>query len=214
MINKYIDYIDDPKDTYKEYLEKAKKYCFRCVFADLDNFDEAIEYLRDTEIIVAGAIDFPLGELNLKEKMEKFELYAEKGFSEIDYVLNQKAIENKNYDVIEKEMRTVAKFCKEKNIVDKAIVEMCKLDGDETAKEEICKIANKVKPAYLKTSTGRSYYGAKVEDVKLMRRVLLDDIYIKAAGGIHSYEEAKAFIDAGANVLGASAGIEIINGEK
>lgn len=213
MINKYIDYIDDPKDTFDQYLEKAKKYNFRCIFTDLDRYEEAVAFLKDTDIIIAGAIDFPEGNLSLEAKMAEFSRYAEKGFAEIDYTLNQHAIENRDFSAIEDEMKTIADFCRKKGISDKAIVEMCKLDGDQEAKAEICQIANRTKPAFLKTSTGRSFGGAKLEDVKLMRQLLASDIRIKAAGGIHNYEEAKAFIDAGADALGTSAGIAIVEGE-
>lgn len=213
MINKYIDYIDDPKDTFEQYLEKAQKYNFRCIFTDLERYGEAVAFLKDTDIIIAGAIDFPEGNLSLEEKMAEFSRYAEKGFAEIDYTLNQHAIENRDFSAIEDEMKTIADFCRKKGISDKAIVEMCKLDEDQEAKAEICQIANRAKPAFLKTSTGRSFGGAKLEDVKLMRQLLASDIRIKAAGGIHNFEEAQAFIDAGADALGASAGIAIVEGE-
>lgn len=213
MINQYIDYIDDPEDTFEEYLEKAKKYKFRCVFADLDHYEEAVTFLEGTDVIVAGAVDFPEGKLPLEEKMAEFSRYSEKGFAEIDYTLNQQAIERRDFSVIELEMKTIADFCRKNDIRDKAIVEMCKLDGDLAAKEEICQVANRAKPAFLKTSTGRSFGGAKLDDVKLMRQILAADICIKAAGGIHNYEEAKAFIDAGADALGASAGMAITEGE-
>lgn len=213
MINKCIDYIDDPNDTFEEYLDKAKKYDFRCVFAEVDQYEEAIAFLADTDIIVAGAIDFPEGKLPLEEKMTEFSRYAEKGFAEIDYTINQQALEARDFATIELEMTTIADFCRKNGIRDKAIVEMCKLEADQAAKEEICQIANHAKPAFLKTSTGRSFGGAKLEDVKLMRQLLAKDIRIKAAGGIHTYEEAEAFVAAGAAALGASAGIAITKGE-
>lgn len=211
-IHTYIDYIDDPNDTYEQYLEKAKKHHFRCIFAQIDTYDEAVAYLKDSGIIIAGAIDFPEGVLSLDEKMKRFQAYAEKGFKEIDYVLNQHAIETRDYAYIEKEMKTITAFCRKHGICDKAIVEMCKLDED--AKKKVCEIALRVKPAFLKTSTGKSFGGAKLEDVLLMKKILKDEVRIKAAGGIHTYEEAKALIDAGASALGASAGIAICEGEK
>lgn len=215
-VEKYIDYIDDPNDTYEEYLEKAKKYNFRCVFfdeKDPDSYQKGLEILKGTDIVLAGAIDFPEGVMSLEEKMKDFEKMASMGVPEIDYVLNQKAVEARDFETIEKEMTTIAEFCRKNNIVDKVIVEMCKLDGDEEAKRKVCEIALKAKPVYLKTSTGRSFKGADLNDVKLMKSILGDAVKIKAAGGIHNYEEAKAFIDAGASALGASAGIAIVEGE-
>lgn len=131
---------------------------------------------------------------------------------EIDYVLNQESVENRDFDAIEHEMTAIADFCRERGITDKVIVEMCKLDGDDAAKRRVCEIALEAKPGFLKTSTGRSFGGAKLQDVQLMREVLGDAVAIKAAGGIHNYEEALAFIEAGASALGASAGIAIVEG--
>lgn len=215
-IEKYIDYIDDPNDTYEEYLEKAKKYNFRCVFYDHSNpetYEQGLELLKGTDIVLAGAIDFPEGVMSLEDKMIEFEKAVKMGVPEIDYVLNQKAVESRDFETIEKEMTTIAEFCRDNHIKDKVIVEMCKLDGDEEAKKKVCEIALKAKPVYLKTSTGRSFKGADLNDVKLMKSILGDEVKIKAAGGIHNYEEAKAFIDAGASALGASAGIAIVEGE-
>ena len=203
-VEKYIDYIDDPNDTYEEYLEKAKKYNFRCVFfdgEDPDSYQKGLEILKGTDIVLAGAIDFPEGVMSLEEKMKDFEKMAAMGVPEIDYVLNQKAVESRDFETIEKEMTTIAEFCRKNKIKDKVIVEMCKLDGDEEAKRKVCEIALKAKPVYLKTSTGRSFKGADLNDVKLMKSILKDAVKIKAAGGIHNYEEAKAFIDAGASLL-------------
>ncbi|MDF9824901.1 deoxyribose-phosphate aldolase [Breznakia sp. PF5-3] len=212
MISKYIDYIDDPNDTFIEYLQKAKKLNVRCVFASLDQYDEAVAYLKDTDIIVAGAIDFPEGNLCLEDKLKAFQMYADKGFKEIDYVLNQKNVEERNYEGLLEELKAVATFCKEHQITDKAIVEMCKLD--EEAKVKICELANQANPSFLKTSTGKSFGGAKLHDVELMKKYLNDNIKIKAAGGIRSYLFAKELVDAGAQALGASAAIQIINEEN
>ncbi|MDQ0362331.1 deoxyribose-phosphate aldolase [Breznakia pachnodae] len=212
MINKYIDYIDDPNDSFIQYLQKAKDMKVRCIFASLDQYDEAVQYLKDTDIIVAGAIDFPEGNLSLEAKLKEFQIYADKGFKEIDYVLNQKNIEERNYDELLAELKAIADFCREHQITDKAIVEMCKLD--EEAKIKVCKFANEANPSFLKTSTGKSFGGARTSDVVLMRKYLKDSIQIKAAGGIRSYSFAKELVDAGANALGASAAIQIISEEK
>lgn len=211
-ISKYIDYIDDPKDTFDQYLEKAKTYDFRCVFADIETFCHAKEVLRDTDIIVAGAVDFPEGILGVEEKLEAFQAYEAAGFREIDYVLNQKMVEGRDYRGIREEMGRIAEYCRARGIMDKVIVEMCKLDGDDAAKRTICEIAKNVRPFCLKTSTGRSFGGARLSDVKLMKEVLGDTVKIKAAGGIRDYETARAFIEAGASILGATAGIAIVEG--
>ena len=193
-INKYIDYIDAPEDTFEQYVEKALKYNFRCVFANLQEYETGCAMLEGSDIILAGAIDFPRGTMTLEEKLARFEEYAVCGFTEIDYVLNQESVENRDFDAIEREMTAIA------------------VDGDDGAKRRVCEIALEAKPGFLKTSTGRSFGGAKLEDVRLMHEVLGDAVAIKAAGGIYNYEEACAFIEAGASALGASAGIAIVEG--
>lgn len=211
-MNKYIDYIDDPNDTFDEYLEKARRYNFRCVFADPDTYDHACEVLADTDIIVAGAIDFPEGALTLEEELPEFERYAKAGFTEIDYVLNQRAVEERDFDAIEREMTGVAEFCRAHGMRDKVIVEMPKFES-QADKRRVCEIALRARPAFLKTSSGRPYK-ATLEDVRIMVEVLGDAVKVKAAGGIRTYEQAKAFVDAGASALGATAGIAIVEGER
>lgn len=211
-INAYIDYIDDPNDTFDEYLEKARKYGFRCVFANLETYEHACATLVDTGIIVAGAIDFPAGELTLEDELPLFERYAARGFTEIDYVLNQRAVEERDFAEIEREMTGVAHFCREHGMRDKVIVEMPKLKTEED-KRRVCEIALRARPAFLKTSSGRPYK-ATLEDVRLMHEVLGDAVRVKAAGGIRTYEQAQAFIAAGASALGATAGIAIVEGER
>ena len=168
-INKYIDYIDAPEDTFEQYVEKALKYNFRCVFANLQEYETGRAMLEGSDIILAGAIDFPQGTMTLEEKLARFEEYAACGFTEIDYVLNQESVENRDFDAIEREMTAIADFCRAHGITEKVIVEMCKLDGDDAAKHRVCEIALEAKPGFLKTSTGRSFGGAKLEDVRLKR---------------------------------------------
>ena len=180
-INKYIDYIDAPEDTFEQYVENALKYNFRCVFANLQEYETGRAMLEGSDIILAGAIDFPQGTMTLEEKLARFEEYAACGFTEIDYVLNQESVENRDFDAIEREMTAIADFCRAHGITEKVIVEMCKLDGDDAAKHRVCEIALEAKPGFLKTSTGRSFGGAKLEDVRLMHEVLGDSVAIKAA---------------------------------
>lgn len=103
-IAKKLDYIRDPQDDFKTYLDKANKYGFRCIFARTkQEYEYAVNALND-DIIIAGAIDFPEGVLTLEEKVNKFKEYALIGYKEIDYVLNQNAVENGNLKKIEEEM--------------------------------------------------------------------------------------------------------------
>lgn len=212
MISKYIDYIQSESDSYEEYLRKAKDLKVRCVFANMFQAEFALNYLKDTKVIVAGAVDFPLGKSCIEANLKDIENLYNLGIREVDYVLNQYAIENHDFEYIKSQMKTIADYCRKQNITDKAIVEMCKLDAE--AKKKVCEIAAEVKPAFLKTSTGKSFSGAKLDDVMLMKSILKDNVKIKAAGGIKTYAFAKELIEAGADALGASAAINIINEEK
>ncbi len=211
-INRLIDYIRDPKDSYAEYLKKAKNYNFRCIFANRFQFEEASNYLRGTDVIVAGYCDFPLGEECIEAQLADFQDQYRIGFREIEGILNQYAVENRIYDYIERQIAEISIFCKERDINTKIILETCKMD--EECLRRVCEIALKYKPTCLKTSTGKGLKGAELDKVKLMKSILKDQVQIKAAGGIHTYKEACEFINAGAEVLGSSAGIEIYNQEK
>lgn len=214
-INNKLDYIRDERDDFKTYLNKAVYYGFRCIFArSKKEYDYAKKYLENTSCIIAGAIDFPEGIMSLDEKLAAFENYAEIGFHEIDYVLNQRNVENGNLEKIEEEMNAIHKFCVKHDIREKVIVEMCKLDGRDDLKREICLIAKKIKPAFLKTSTGRSFKGADINDVRIMKSILGNDVKIKASGGIRTYQQAIQFFNAGVSIIGASGAIKIIEGEN
>lgn len=210
-IHRLIDYIRDPKDSFEEYLEKAKKYNFRCIFANRFQFEQATKYLEGTDVIVAGYCDFPIGEECVEAQLADFEDQYRIGFREIEGILNQHAVENRLYDYLERQMMELSIFCRDRNINTKIILETCKMDNECLSK--ICEIALKCKPTCLKTSTGKGAKGAELDKVKLMKSILKDEVQIKAAGGIHTYEEACAFVNAGAEVLGSSAGIQIFNQE-
>ena len=213
-INKYIDYIQAPSDSFEEYLKKAKELNVRAIFANQFNLQFAREYLKDTDIIIAASCDFPFGKATLPGNLADVKALCEMGFKEIDYVLNQYAVENRNYDYIAKQMTEIAKVCRSYGVTDKCIVETGKLDGDKDALIKICQIANEAKPTFLKTTTGRSVRGVSLEDIQVMRANLDKDIKIKGAGGIKTYAFAKELIDAGANALGASAAIDIVEQSK
>ena len=132
----------------------------------------------------------------------------EKGADEIDYVINVAELKNKNYDYIKKEMEEIVKICREAGKTSKVIFENCYLTDDE--KRKVAEIAKEVKPDFIKTSTGFGTGGATVEDVKLMKSVVGDEVKVKAAGGIRDLKTALAMIEAGAERLGTSAGVAIV----
>lgn len=88
-VNKFIDYIDDPNDTFEQYLEKGRRYNFRCVFADPDQYELGKRLLQGSDVILAGAVDFPEGKMSTEQQLQEMQIHADKGFEEVDYVLNQ-----------------------------------------------------------------------------------------------------------------------------
>lgn len=134
----------------------------------------------------------------------------ENGADEIDMVINIGALKDGRDDVILKEISELKKTIGDKVL--KVIIEACLLTEEE--KVRACKLAMEAKADFVKTSTGFSTGGATVEDVKLMKETVKDACKVKASGGIHSYEEAMAMINAGADRIGASSGIKIVEGSK
>lgn len=206
---KYFDYVEGRRQPLDEYCELAKKYHVKCVATSMFGVSRCKEMLADTDVLVSGAVSFPGGNSTLKSKLNDIRLIIEQGADEIDYVISQYYLEENNWEYLYHEMKTIADFCREHNVKDKAIIEMCKLSKEEKIK--ICEIAKKAKPAFIKTSTGFSYGGAEIEDVKLMRSVVGNACKIKASGGIKDAKTALAFIEAGVDRIGASCALQIID---
>lgn len=134
------------------------------------------------------------------------------GANEIDYVINITQLKNKNFDYIRSEMEQMVSLCHEHDVPCKVIFENCYLSKDEIKK--VAEIAKDVKPDFIKTSTGFGTSGAKVEDVELMKRTVGEDVKVKAAGGIRNTDDFLAMIGAGAERIGTSSGIKIIESLK
>ena len=150
----------------------------------------------------------PLGQTTLECKVFETKDAIEKGADEIDYVINIAELKNKNYDYIKKEMEEIVAECRKAGVISKVIFENCYLTDEE--KIALCKIAKEVKPDFIKTSTGFGTGGATPEDVKLMKTTVGDEVKVKAAGGIRDLKTALQMIEAGAERLGTSAGVEIV----
>lgn len=164
--------------------------------------------LRGTDVHVGAAISFPLGQTTVETKVFETKKAIEDGADEIDYVLNIGELKMGNRAYIEDEMRRITDVCREKDILIKVIFENCYLTKDKI--RLAAEIAEKVRPDFIKTSTGFGTGGATAEDVALMKSVVGDAVKVKAAGGIRDWETCRQMIDAGAERIGTSAGIEIL----
>ncbi len=168
------------------------------------------DILEGTDVHVGAAISFPLGQTCLETKIFETRKAIEDGADEIDYVINIGELKNGNYDYIEKEMHLIVNVCHEHNVLCKVIFENCYLTKEEIKK--VAEIAKVVKPDFIKTSTGFGTGGATVEDVKLMKETVGDDVQVKAAGGIRDWATCAAMIDAGATRIGTSSSFAILEG--
>ena len=166
------------------------------------------ELLKGTDIHVGAAISFPLGQTSLDVKLYETKKAIDDGADEIDYVVNIGKVKQGDFAYIQKEMESIVSLCKEKDVISKVIFENCYLEKEEI--KRLAEIAKVVKPDFIKTSTGFGTGGATVEDVKLMKSVVGDEVKVKAAGGIRDLKTALAMIEAGAERLGTSAGVAIV----
>lgn len=194
--------------AFEKLCDEAKKYNFKMVAINPAQTVRCKKKLEGSPVHVGAAIGFPLGQTTLECKIFETKDAIEKGADEIDYVINVAELKNKNYDYIKKEMEEIVKICREAGKTSKVIFENCYLTDDE--KRKVAEIAKEVKPDFIKTSTGFGTGGATVEDVKLMKSVVGDEVKVKAAGGIRDLKTALAMIETGAERLGTSAGVAIV----
>src|SRR5438067_1834483 len=168
----------------------------------------AREILKESRVKIATVIAFPFGVTYTEIKEAEMRTSAARGADEMDFVINIAALKSGDDRAIEQEMEYLTSKARTIGVRTKFIIETAYLTDDE--KVRVCKVANRVKPDFMKTSTGYGPSGATVEDVRMMRSRLLPESQIKAAGGIRTSGEAARLLQAGASRLGTSSGIKII----
>ncbi|MCD6536753.1 MAG: deoxyribose-phosphate aldolase [Thaumarchaeota archaeon] len=183
----------------------ARRYGFAAVCVNPYFVRFASELLKGTEVRVCGVIGFPLGATLKEVKVAEARLVKKFGASEIDMMVNLSAFKSGKYDEVKEEIAEVRKIIGEGVL--KVIIECCYLNDEE--KILLASLAEEAGADYIKTSTGFGPAGAKIEDVKLLRRVLKPETGIKAAGGIRSAEQVREFLRAGADRIGTSSAVKI-----
>ena len=213
-LNKYIDHTILKPETTQEQVEKilseAKEYDFASVCVNPTWVSLAAESLKDSDVKVCTVIGFPLGANTSAVKAFETEDAIANGADEIDMVINVGALKAGNDALVLDDIKAVVDASGDKLV--KVIIEACLLTDDE--KVRACQLSKEAGADYVKTSTGFSTGGAKVADVALMRKTVGPDMGVKASGGARSYEDAIAFIEAGASRIGASSGVAIMNGAQ
>ena len=209
--NKYFDHTILKADATAEQVEKvcreAIEYDFASVCVNQYRTKMVADILRDTDVKVCTVVGFPLGAVSTAVKKYEAECAMNDGADEIDMVINIGALKDGDYDYVLSDIKGVRETCTD--ITLKVIIETCLLNDEE--KRQACVIAEKAGADFVKTSTGFSTGGAKTEDVAIMRDTVGDRLGVKASGGIHTYDEAMSMINAGADRLGTSATLDILN---
>ena len=197
------------RSDMEKLCSEAAEYGFKMVAVNSVQTALCRELLKGTPVHVGAAISFPLGQTTIETKVFETKNAIDNGADEIDYVINITELKNGNPDYIRREMEAIVSACREKSVLSKVIFENCYLTKDEI--ETVARIAREVRPDFIKTSTGFGTGGALAEDVARMKQVVGDDVKVKAAGGIRSWESCRSMIEAGAERIGTSSSIKILS---
>jgi deoxyribose-phosphate aldolase len=210
---KYIDHTilkpDTTKAQVKTICDEAKKYQFASVCVNQYNTAFVKNELKDSDVKVCTVVGFPLGAVTKDVKAFETKQAIADGADEIDMVINIGALKDGLEDEVYEDIKAVVEAAAGATV--KVIIETCLLTDEQ--KETACKLAVKAKADFVKTSTGFSNGGATVEDVRLMKEAVEGQAKVKASGGVRDYEDAMAVIEAGADRIGASSGVAIMNNQ-
>ena len=190
----------------KRICAEAREYGFASVCVNSCYAKLVTQELKGTDVKTCCVVGFPLGAMSSGAKAYEARCAVEDGAGEIDMVINVGALKEGNDAFVEEDIRAVVKAA-EPAIV-KVIIETCLLTDEE--KVRACTLSEKAGAAFVKTSTGFSTGGANAHDVALMKRTVGDRLRVKASGGIHTPQQARELIEAGADRIGSSNGIALL----
>lgn len=214
-LRKYIDHTllkpNATQDQIEQIIDEAKTYQFASVCVNPYWVNYCYEQLKNTNVKVCTVIGFPLGATTTSIKVAETKEAIQSGAKEVDMVINIGALKMNDDETVKNDILAVVNAAKGKALV-KVIIETALLNNDE--KKRACQLALEAGADFVKTSTGFSGGGATVEDVKLMRQIVGENMGVKASGGIRDRKAAEAMIAAGATRIGASSGVSIVQEEK
>lgn len=197
--------VDAKESEIKQILDDAMFYhcASACIPANYVKY--AAEYVQG-KLPICTVIGFPSGYSTKEVKVYETKDAINNGASEIDMVIAVGKLKDQKYDEILDEIKAVKEVCGD--LILKVIIETCLLTDEEIIK--MCEIVTNAKADYIKTSTGFSKAGATFHAVELMRKHVGKDVKVKAAGGISSFDDAKKFVELGADRLGTSRLVKIM----
>ena len=213
-LNKYIDHTILKANATRADVEKlcaeAREYQFASVCINTCYVPLAAERLAGSDVKVCCVVGFPLGAMSTPAKAYETRWAVEHGAQEVDMVINVGAMVDGDEDYVRRDIQAVVDAAHPRAAV-KVILENCLLTDEQ--KIRACKLCVQAGAEFVKTSTGFSTGGATAEDVALMKEAVAGKAKVKAAGGIRTRQDALSMIEAGADRIGASAGIAIVSEE-
>ena len=199
------------KGEIENLCKEAIQYGFRCAVVNPVYVKFASKLLEGSSVKVCSTIGFPFGVSLPEIKALEAAKAVEDGANELDMVINLSALKSGDYDAVKRDIAAVVDVKRlSREIIVKVIIETAYLTNEE--KITACKLVKEAGAGFVKTSTGFFGKGATVEDVKLMRQTVGKEMGVKAAGGIRTYADTVAMIAAGANRIGTSTAVQIIEG--
>lgn len=210
MIDHTILKPDATREDMIKICEEARQFGFATVCVNSSNIPLVARQLKGSSVKPIAVVGFPLGAATSQAKAFEAKEAIRAGAQEIDMVINIGALKSKDYKTVFEDILRVVETSRPYKV--KVIIETSELDHDEKVAASI--LSKTAGAAFVKTSTGFGKGGATVEDIALIRKIVGQDMEIKASGGIRTKEDAEAMVKAGANRIGASASVAIVTGKK
>ena len=201
---------DATQDQIAQLCYEARKHQFASVCVNPSHVKLCADLLKSSGVLVCTVVGFPLGATSPEAKSFEAQKAIRDGATEVDMVINVGALKSHDYELVERDIAGIVRVCHSGGAILKVIIEAALLLDEE--KVAACQLAKVAGADFVKTSTGFGPGGATSEDVALMRRVVGNEMGVKAAGGIKTRADAEKMIAAGANRIGASASVKIIQG--
>ena len=196
---------------FEQLCNEAVRYKFKSVCVNSSWIPFVAKKLRGTGVKTCSVIGFPLGEMDTRSKAFEARNAISNGAEELDMVINVGALKSGNLKLVEEDIRAIKRACRSTTIL-KVILETGLLTDEE--KIIACEISRKAGADFVKTSTGFSGSGATIHDVALMRRIVGPHMGVKASGGIRTFDQAVALINAGASRIGCGSSVDVITGAE
>jgi deoxyribose-phosphate aldolase len=211
----YIDHTllkpEASSDQIQKFCQEALSHGFSGVCVNSSWVPMVVGHLKQSLVKTVAVIGFPLGAMNSSSKAFEAEWCVKHGAAEIDMVLHLGALKEKNFDFVRTDISEVVRAAGAAALV-KVILETGLLNQEE--KKAACELTVEAGAHFVKTCTGFNVGSATVDDIRLMRETVGPKFGVKASGGIKSAAQAQALIEAGANRLGTSSGVLLVQGKS